>query len=96
MSNDDARKIEDFGTGGVVNPELDRAPRGRGKRLAVRLGLSNAHRFDYKDIATLKHFITERGKLVPRRMTGLTARQQRDLATAVKRARNIALLPFTR
>ena len=49
---------------------------------------------DYKDTDLLKKFITERGKLLPRRMTGLTARQQRDLTNSVKRARIVALLPF--
>ena len=49
---------------------------------------------DYKDVDLLKKFITERGKLLPRRLTGLTARQQRDLTNAVKRARIVALLPF--
>ncbi|MFZ4564845.1 MAG: 30S ribosomal protein S18 [Prochlorococcaceae cyanobacterium] len=49
---------------------------------------------DYKDIDLLKKFITERGKLLPRRMTGLTAKQQRDLTLSVKRARIMALLPF--
>lgn len=71
-------------------------PRSRtGRRTVNRLGLPNDHRFDYKNVAELKHFITERGKLVPRRISGLSARQQRDLALAVKRARNIALLPYT-
>ena len=49
---------------------------------------------DYKDIDLLSNFITERGKILPRRITGLTAKQQRKLTTAVKRARAIALLPF--
>ncbi len=49
---------------------------------------------DYKDIELLRKFITERGKLLPRRITGLTAKQQRDLTAAVKRARIVALLPF--
>ena len=49
---------------------------------------------DYKDVDLLKKFITERGKTLPRRLTGLTAKQQRDLTTAVKRARIVALLPF--
>jgi small subunit ribosomal protein S18 len=49
---------------------------------------------DYKDVDLLKKFITERGKILPRRITGLTARQQRDLTTAIKRARLLALLPF--
>ena len=49
---------------------------------------------DYKDVDLLKKFLTEQGKILPRRMTGLTARQQRNLTTAVKRARIMALLPF--
>tara|TARA_Y100001968_G_C19396832_1_gene738810 strand:- start:875 stop:1096 length:222 start_codon:yes stop_codon:yes gene_type:complete len=49
---------------------------------------------DYKDVDLLKKFITDRGKILPRRLTGLTAKQQRDLTSAVKRARIIALLPF--
>ncbi|BAQ66094.1 30S ribosomal protein S18 [Geminocystis sp. NIES-3709] len=49
---------------------------------------------DYKDVELLHKFITERGKMLPRRITGLTARQQRDLTTAVKQARLVALLPF--
>tara|TARA_Y100001968_G_scaffold332107_1_gene389070 strand:+ start:1062 stop:1283 length:222 start_codon:yes stop_codon:yes gene_type:complete len=49
---------------------------------------------DYKDVELLKKFITDRGKILPRRLTGLTAKQQRDLTVAVKRARIIALLPF--
>lgn len=49
---------------------------------------------DYKDLELLHKFVTERGKMLPRRITGLTARQQRDLTNAVKRARQLALLPF--
>ncbi|HEY9689368.1 MAG: 30S ribosomal protein S18 [Oscillatoriales cyanobacterium] len=49
---------------------------------------------DYKDVDLLRRFITERGKILPRRVTGLTAKQQRDLAVAIKRARILALLPF--
>ncbi len=49
---------------------------------------------DYKDIETLRKFITERGKILPRRITNLTAQQQRALTTAIKRARYMALLPY--
>ena len=49
---------------------------------------------DYKDVDLLKKFITERGKILARRLTGLTAQQQRDLTNAVKRTRIMALLPF--
>ncbi len=50
---------------------------------------------DYKDIRTLKNFTTERGKIVPSRISGNCARHQRELAVAIKRARNVALLPFS-
>lgn len=49
---------------------------------------------DYKDVDLLRKFITERGKILPRRITGLTCKQQRDLTVAIKRARIVALLPF--
>lgn len=50
---------------------------------------------DYKDLATLRNYITETGKIVPSRITGTKARYQRQLSTAIKRARYIALLPYT-
>jgi len=49
---------------------------------------------DYKDPARLKRFLTERGKILPRRITGLSAKQQRQIALAIKRARHLALLPY--
>lgn len=49
---------------------------------------------DYKDIETLKKFITDRGKILPRRITGVTAHYQKLLVSAIKRARHMALLPF--
>jgi len=49
---------------------------------------------DYKDVDLLRKFITERGKILPRRITGLTAKQQRQLTKSIKRARILALLPF--
>ena len=50
---------------------------------------------DYKDIEILKSFISERGRIMPRRLTGVSAMKQREIKRAVKRARNAALLPFT-
>ena len=50
---------------------------------------------DYKDLSTLKNYITETGKIVPSRITGTKARYQRQLSTAIKRARYLALLPYT-
>ena len=49
---------------------------------------------DYKDVDTLRRFVNERGKIVPRRLSGVTAPNQRKLSTAIKRARFLALLPF--
>ena len=50
---------------------------------------------DYKDIAKLRRYITERGKILPRRISGNCAKHQRQMTSAVKRARTVALLPFT-
>jgi small subunit ribosomal protein S18 len=49
---------------------------------------------DYKDVDLLRKFVTERGKILPRRITGLTSKQQRDLTLSIKRARQVALMPF--
>lgn len=64
------------------------------KRLAERLGVTERHAFDYKDPASLAPFLTEGGKIIPARLSGLSRRMQRRLALAVKRARMLALLPF--
>lgn len=50
---------------------------------------------DYKDVNLLRYFITDRGKIIPRRVSNISAKQQRELTLAIKRARVIALLPFT-
>ena len=50
---------------------------------------------DYKDVATLKKFISERGKILPRRVTGACTKHQREITRAIKRARQIALLPYS-
>lgn len=66
-----------------------------GRKRSPGVGTGAELVFDYKDPQQLKMFITERGKIVPRRISGLTAKQQRALTLAIKRARNIALLPYT-
>ncbi|MGI6065266.1 MAG: 30S ribosomal protein S18 [Bacillota bacterium] len=79
----------------------ERNPRGRGNR--GRRGRKRVCSFcvdkidviDYKDIGRLKKHITERGKILPRRISGNCAKHQRALTLAIKRARNIALLPYT-
>jgi len=55
---------------------------------------SRAQTIDYKDVKLLQRYISERGKIVPSRITAVSAKKQRELAKAIKRARNIALLPF--
>ena len=66
-----------------------------GRKRAPSFTAEPGFEFDYKDPQQLRYFITDRGKIVPRRISGLTAQQQRSLTVAVKRARNIALLPYT-
>ncbi len=55
---------------------------------------ANAPKIDYKDVKLLQRFISERGKIVPRRITAVSSKKQRVLAQAIKRARNLALIPF--
>lgn len=64
------------------------------RRKVCRFCADATLQIDYKDVRTLKYFITERGKILPRRITGACAKHQRELNTAIKRARTIALLPF--
>ena len=54
----------------------------------------NAPKIDYKNVKLLQRFTSERGKFVARRITAVSAKKQRELATAIKRARNLALMPF--
>lgn len=56
--------------------------------------VDKAEHIDYKDIAKLRRFLSERSKIVPRRVTGTCARHQRELTVAIKRARHVALLPY--
>lgn len=65
------------------------------RRKFCRFTAEGISEIDYKDLEILKSFITETGKIIPSRNTGTKARYQRQLATAVKRARFIALLPYT-
>lgn len=65
------------------------------RRKFCRFTVEKIEEVDYKDINILKEFITENGKLIPARITGTKARYQRQLGSAVKRARFLALLPYT-
>jgi small subunit ribosomal protein S18 len=64
------------------------------RRKVCRFCADSSIVIDYKEPKTLRHFITERGKIIPRRISGTCARHQRTLTQAIKRARTIALLPF--
>jgi small subunit ribosomal protein S18 len=65
------------------------------KRKVCRFCADKTLEIDYKSPRILRHFITERGKIIPRRISGNCAKHQREITTAIKRARNIAILPFT-
>ena len=65
------------------------------RRKFCRFKAEGVAEIDYKDIATLKNYVTESGKIVPSRITGTSAKYQRQLSTAIKRSRFLALLPYT-
>ena len=67
----------------------------RAKRKVCAFCMDKAEFIDYKDINKLRKYVTEKGKILPRRISGACAKHQRSLTDAIKRARNIALLPFT-
>ena len=66
----------------------------KGHRKVCQFCVDKIDYIDYKDVARLRRFMSERAKILPRRVTGTCARHQRDLTTAIKRARQIALVPF--
>ena len=67
----------------------------RPRRKVCSFCVDKVEEIDYKDVAKLRKFITERGKILPRRITGTCAKHQRKINLAIKRARAIALLPFS-
>ena len=67
----------------------------RSRRKVCTFCVDKVDVIDYKDVAKLRRFITERGKILPRRISGNCAKHQRQVTLAIKRARNIALLPVT-
>lgn len=67
----------------------------RPRRKVCSFCVDKVDHIDYKDVAKLRRFVTERGKILPRRISGNCAKHQRQVTVAIKRARNIALLPFT-
>ncbi len=68
---------------------------GMRRRKVCQFCADKTNTIDYKDVDTLKEFVTERGKILPKRITGTCAMHQRELTRAIKRARIVALLPYT-
>src|SRR5512144_2264087 len=91
-----------FGGGGGGGRGDDRGGRedrggrgGFGRRKVCRFCADKAAKVDYKDQGQMKYFLTERGKIIPRRISGNCAKHQREVAAAVKRGRMLAILPYT-
>ena len=74
------------------SPMKRRGPIRRRKKVCVFCGKDNE--IDYKDVNKLKRYVSERGKILPRRITGNCAKHQRELTVAIKRARHLALMPY--
>jgi small subunit ribosomal protein S18 len=97
LDDDDGDDAPRRGRGGDRDRDDDRrsrSPRGFGRRYRQGTYCPKGRCFNYKDIDTLKRYITETGKIKPRRQTGNCSRCQRELAREIKRARHLALLPF--
>ncbi|MCR4925733.1 MAG: 30S ribosomal protein S18 [Clostridiales bacterium] len=73
----------------------DKRPNRKGRKKVCAFCVDKVETIDYKDVAKLRKFTSDRAKILPRRVTGTCAYHQRELTTAIKRARHIALLPYT-
>lgn len=78
----------------MENKEMKRPGRGQSRRKVCNFCVEKSEYIDYKDVAKLRKYMAESGKILPRRMTGVCARHQRELAVAIKRARQMALIPY--
>ena len=81
------------GDGGTGGRSATRRPFFR-RRKTCPFSSDSSPKIDYKDVKLLSRYLSERGKIVPSRITAVSAKKQRELARAIKRARNLALLPF--
>ena len=88
-------KEKDVGDKDAEGAGDKRGGKSLGRRRSCKFCSDADIKIDYKDASLLKYFITDRGKLVPRRLSGNCAKHQRAIATAVNRARMIALMPFS-
>lgn len=78
----------------MAGNDRDSRSRGRKRKKVCAFCVDKAQYIDYKDVAKLRRFISERSKILPRRTTGTCAKHQRELTESIKRARQIALLPY--
>ena len=76
-------------------PERDNRRNRKGRKKVCAFCVDKVETIDYKDISKLRRYLSERAKILPRRVTGTCARHQRGLTVAIKRARHLALLPYT-
>ena len=74
--------------------KMDKPLRRKARKKVCHFCADRVEAIDYKDVAKLRKFVSERAKILPRRATGTCAKHQRELTTAIKRARQIALLPY--
>ena len=75
-------------------PRENRRGGRKGRKKVCAFCVDKIHDIDYKDVPRLRRYLSDRGKIVPRRVTGTCARHQRQLTTAIKRARHLASLPY--
>ena len=75
-------------------PERSGRPQRRGRKKVCSFCVDRVDQIDYKDVAKLRKYMSERAKIIPRRVTGTCAEHQRQLTVAIKRARHLALLPY--
>ena len=78
----------------MENREFKKPARRPARRKVCSFCLEKSKGIDYKDVAKLRKYLTEKGKILPSRMTGTCAKHQRELAVAIKRARQMALIPY--
>ncbi len=91
----DRRKQQSSNGGGGREERGGGYRRRTGRRKVCRFCADKESRIDYKDARGLSNYLTERGKIIPSRITGTCSRHKRQLTTAIKRARTVALLPYT-
>ena len=75
--------------------KTERPVRRKGRKKVCHFCVDRVEVIDYKDVAKLKRYMSERGKILPRRITGTCAKHQRALTVAIKRARHVSLMPYT-